>query len=356
MGCQSMAKPVHRGRLRAILAVLCVGLATACGSIYDVGGGKRSGPGEVGATVPMLTTPFWQAYSGYLPEKAAEEHVRTLSTLSADNDAAKLITHMNNLLNQGVHGLVVTPVDSAAVVPGIKAAQRRGVPVVAVDVRPEGGKVAMVVRSNNRGYGVKACREIGKRVRPEAGGTAKVVQIQGDLSSVNGRDRSEAFDDCMRRNHPDIKVLNVPADWDADKASSQLEGLLTSNPDVKGIYMQAGGVYLASTLQVLRRKEMLHPAGQPGHVVVVSNDGISQELQAIRKGYLDATVSQPADSYAQYGMYWVRKAMAGQPIKAGPTDHHSTVVEVAPGMLEDQLPAPVVTRANVDDPSLWGNR
>lgn len=341
---------MRRGRLRAILAATCVALASACGSIYDVGGGQRSGPGEVGATVPMLTTPFWQAYSGYLPPMAAAEHVRTLATLSADNDAAKLITHMNNLLNQGVHGLVVTPVDSAAVVPGIKAAQRRGVPVVAVDVRPEGGKVAMVVRSNNRSYGVKACREIGKRIR-----SGKVVQIQGDLSSVNGRDRSEAFDACMQRYYPHIEVLNVPADWDADKASSQLEGLLTSNPDVRGVYMQAGGVYLASTLQVLRRKEMLHPAGRPGHVVVVSNDGISQELQAIRKGYLDATVSQPADSYARYGMYWVRKAMAGKPIKAGPTDHHSTVVQVAPGMLEDQLPAPVVTKANVDDPSLWGN-
>lgn len=341
--------------LRALLAVCCVALAGGCGTIYDVGGSNRSGPGEVGATVPMLTTPFWQSYSSYLPGKAAQERVETLATLSADNDAAKLITHMNNLLNQGVHGLVVTPVDSAAVVPGIRAAQRRGVPVVAVDVRPEGGKVAMVVRSNNRSYGVKACEELGKRV---GGGqrAAKVVQIQGDLSSVNGRDRSEAFSACMAKRYPKIQVLNVPANWDADAASSQLESLLTSNPDVSGVYMQAGGVYLASTLQVLRRKEMLHPAGQPGHVAVVSNDGISQELQAIRDGYLDATVSQPADSYARYGMYWVRKAMAGEPIRPGPTDHDSTVVEVAPGMLEDQLPAPVVTKANVDDPELWGNQ
>lgn len=90
-------------------------------------------------------------------------------------------------------------------------------------------------------------------------------------------------------------------------------------------------------------------------MVLVSNDGIPQELAAIRAGELDATVSQPADDYAKYGMYWIKKAMAGETFKAGPTDHGSTVVEVRPGILEDQLPAPVVTKDNVDDKALWGN-
>ena len=31
------------------------------------------------------------------------------------------------------------------------------------------------------------------------------------------------------------------------------------------------------------------------------------------------------------------------------------VTEVAPGVLEDQLAAPLVTKENVDDKSLWGN-
>jgi simple sugar transport system substrate-binding protein/ribose transport system substrate-binding protein len=48
--------------------------------------------------------------------------------------------------------------------------------------------------------------------------------------------------------------------------------------------------------------------------------------------------------------------MAGQTFKAGPTDHGSTIVEVSPGVLEDQLSAPLVTKSNVDDKSLWGNQ
>ncbi|MBP2475105.1 simple sugar transport system substrate-binding protein/ribose transport system substrate-binding protein [Crossiella equi] len=332
----------------ATLAIVLAGCGTTNSPGARQGGG---GTGQVGATVPLLTSPFWQAYNNYVPKMAAEGGVQALPTVNANSDPAKLITDMTNLLNQGVKGLVVTPLDSAAVVAGLAQAERKGVPVVAVDVAPESGKVAMVVRADNRAYGVKACEHIGEKVKQ-----GKVVQIQGDLASVNGRDRSEAFRECMTSKFPQVQVLDLPAEWKAEKASSGLESLLTANPDVKGVYMQAGGVYLAPTLQALRRKDLLHPVGDPRHVVAVSNDGIPQEFEAIRKGELDATVSQPADAYAKYGMYWIKKAMAGETFKAGPTDHGSTVVEVRPGILEDQLPAPLVTKDNVEDKALWGNQ
>jgi ribose transport system substrate-binding protein len=223
------------------------------------------------------------------------------------------------------------------------------VPVVAVDVAPTQGKVAMVVRADNRAYGSKACDYIGEHVK-----SGKVVQIMGDLASVNGRDRSEAFRACLKK-YPGLSLLEIPAAWKGDVAATALDSLLTANPDVKAIYMQAGGVYLSPTLQTLRRKQMLFKAGDPKHVVIVSNDGIPQEFDAIRRGEIDATISQPADLYAKYGLFYIKAALAGQTFQPGPTDHGSTIVQRAPGILEDQLPAPLVTKANVDDKSLWGN-
>jgi ribose transport system substrate-binding protein len=223
------------------------------------------------------------------------------------------------------------------------------VQVVAVDVAPTQGKVAMVVRADNHAYGEKACKYIGEHVK-----AGKVVQIEGDLASVNGRDRSEAFRACLK-NFPGLSLLEIPAGWKGDVAASSLDSLLTANPDVKAIYMQAGGVYLAPTLQTLRRKQLLVPAGDPKHIVIVSNDGIPQEFDAIRKGEIDATISQPADLYAKYGLFYMKAALAGQTFKPGPTDHGSTIVQLQPGVLEDQLPAPLVTKSNVDDKNLWGN-
>ncbi|WP_307793187.1 sugar ABC transporter substrate-binding protein [Amycolatopsis sp. MtRt-6] len=343
-----------RTKVIKVAAVAACGLLlAACGSTKDNASAPAAGGGaggKVGATLPLLTSPFWQAYNNYVPKMAQEEGVDVLPTVNADSDPAKLITDIGTFLNQGVKGLVVTPLDSAAIVAGLKQAENKGVPVVAVDVAPEGGKVAMVVRADNKAYGTKACEAIGEKVK-----SGKVVQIMGDLASVNGRDRSEAFRDCMKAKYPGVQVLEIPAEWKADKASSGLDSMLTANPDIKGVYMQAGGVYLAPTLQALKRKNLFFPVGDPKHVVLVSNDGIPQELAAIRAGELDATVSQPADAYAKYGLYWLKKAMAGETFKAGPTDHGSTIVEIRPGILEDQLPAPVITKDNVDDKALWGN-
>ena len=343
-----MRTTVLKAATAAAVLALTVG---ACGSTTDTAGGGDGGTGQIGATVPLLTSPFWQAYNNYVPQMAEAADLDVLPTVNADGDTQKQITDINNLLNQNISGLLVTPLDSAAIVAGLNQAERKGVPVVAVDVAPESGTVAMVVRADNRAYGTKACDHIGEKVQQ-----GKVVQIMGDLASVNGRDRSEAFRECMADKYPNVQVLEVAADWVAEKAASGLEGLLTANPDVKGIYMQAGGVYLAPTLQVLERKNMKFPVGDPRHVVLVSNDGIPQELEAIRAGELDATVSQPADAYAEIGMYWLKKAMAGETFKEGPTDHDSTVVETMPGILEDQLPAPVITAENVDDDTLWGNK
>ncbi|GGV20932.1 ABC transporter substrate-binding protein [Streptomyces filipinensis] len=343
-----------RSRSRIIgAAALAAGaslMLAACGSTKDTASAGSGGTGKVGVVLPLLTSPFWQSYNDYVPKMAKSEGVEVLKTVNSDSDPAQQITDIGNELTQGVRGLVVAPLDSAAVQAGLDQAERKGVPVVAVDVAPDQGKVAMVVRADNVAYGEKACDYLGQHVS-----SGKVVQVMGDLASVNGRDRSAAFRSCVKRKYPKLKVLEIPAKWESDTAAARLDTLLNANPDIKGIYLQAGGVYLAPALQTLKSKNMLKPAGHKGHIAIVSNDGIPQEFDAIRKGQIDATVSQPADAYAKYGLYYIKAAMAGKTFKPGPTGHGSTIVRLPGGILEDQLPAPLVTKANVDDPELWGN-
>jgi simple sugar transport system substrate-binding protein/ribose transport system substrate-binding protein len=159
----------------------------------------------------------------------------------------------------------------------------------------------------------------------------------------------------MTSKFPGIKVFEEPTDWEGAKAQAALETRLSTDPDIKGIYMQAGGVFLDPTLQVLKQRGLIVPPTDPKHIFVVSNDGIPQEFDSIRKGEIDATVSQPADMYAQYGLYWAKQALAGVTPKEGQSDHGSMIVKL-PNGFEDQLPAPLVTKDNVDDKSLWGNK
>jgi ribose transport system substrate-binding protein len=336
--------------------------ATASGtaSTSSAAGSSSAGSGAtVGVDYPRSDTDFWNSYIQYVPKFAGQMGLHLITT-NSQNDVSKLASNVQTLMTRGIKGVVIAPQDTAAVVPTLNQLAAKHIPAVSIDTRPDAGNVFMVVRANNKAYGIKACQFLGTQLH----GKGKVVMLEGDLASINGRDRTDAFNQCMKQSFPGIHVFGEPSKWDAATASSQLAAVLGSNPDIGGVYMESSFA-LAGTLQVLKQHGLLHPAGQPKHVFVVSNDGIPEELKDIGAGLIDATVSQPADLYAKYGLYYVQAAIAGKTFKPGPTDHNSTIIQVRPGLMEDQLAAPLVTRdgatyggissVKYTDTTLWGN-
>ncbi|MDG4864197.1 sugar ABC transporter substrate-binding protein [Streptomyces sp. T-3] len=339
-------------RLRTMMTVACAALMAAtalagCNRESDPG----SGGGKVGIDMPRNDSDFWNSYQDYVRKGVKGGDVDALPLTNSLNDIGKLAANVQTFTDQGAKAVIMAPQDTGAVKETLNLLEEKEIPAVSVDTRPDAGKVYMVVRADNRAYGEKACKFLGEQLK----GKGKVSEFQGDLSSINGRDRSEAFKDCMTENYPDIKVFELATDWKGEVASAKLQSTLAAHPDLNGIYMQAGGVFLEPTLALLERKKLLKPPGTKGHISIISNDGIPQELDAIRAGKIDATVSQPADLYAKYALHWAKKAMAGEKVKAGPTDHESTIIKI-PNGYEDQLPAPLVTKDNVDDPKLWANQ
>jgi ribose transport system substrate-binding protein len=334
------------------LSVLLAGTIVASTLVVATAPSQAADGPKVAVDLTTLSSPFWTAYNRYIVNEAKAQGLDLLQPFNSEFDTSKQITGVQNAITRGAKGIIFSPFESAAAGTILKTAEKAKVAVVAVDVAPTTGPVAIVVRANNVAYGEKACKFIGEHV-PEG----PVVQIMGDQASINGRDRGVGFRDCVKKNYPKLKLLEIPTKaWSGEDAAAGLDTILNSTPDLKAIYMHAGGVFLAPTLQTLKRKGMLKTVGQPGHIVIVSNDGIPQEFDAIRKGEADATVSQPADLYAKYGMQYLKQAIGGKTFAAGATDHDSKIVEVAPGVLEDQLAAPLVTKENVDDKAFWGNQ
>ncbi|MEV0425574.1 sugar ABC transporter substrate-binding protein [Micromonospora sp. NPDC050495] len=348
----------RRTAAAAALVMSAALLLTACGGDNSSTGGG-GGAAIVGVDYPRSDTDFWNSYIKYVPQSGQELGLE-LKTTNSQNDVAKLASNVQTLISQGVKGIAMAPQDTAAIAPTLQSLASKKIPVVTVDTRPDQGDVFMVVRADNRAYGEKACHFLGTKLK----GTGMVVMLQGDLASINGRDRTEAFNECMKQNYPGITVFGEATNWDGALASQKLQIRLTEHPDIKGVYMQSSFA-LAGTLQLLKQRNRLTPPDDPKHIFVVSNDGIPKELQDITAGNIDATVSQPADLYAKYALYYLKAAIDGKTFQAGPTDHDSKIVQVRPGLLEDQLSAPLVTldggtyggvaSLKPDDKSLWGN-
>ncbi|MEU3888715.1 sugar ABC transporter substrate-binding protein [Streptomyces sp. NPDC029041] len=350
-------------RLRSVLcstaaALSSLALLSACGGGSTTAASSGDKP-LVGVDYPRSDTDFWNSYIKYTPQFAKELGL-DLKTTNSQNDVAKLTANAQTFMSQGVKGVAMAPQDTAAIAPTLAQMEAKKIPVVTVDTRPDSGKVYMVVRADNRAYGEKACQFLGTKL----GGKGKVVMLQGGLDSINGRDRTEAFNECMKKNYPAIKVFGEATNWDGAIAAQKLQTDLTAHPDIKGVYMQSSFA-LSGTLQVLKQRGLLVDPKNKKHVFVVSNDGIPEELKSIAAGKIDATVSQPADLYAKYALYYLKAAIDGKKFKPGKTDHDSTIIQVRPGLLEDQLSAPLVTAdggtyggvpsVKSDDKALWGN-
>ncbi len=314
----------------------------------------------IGIDQPRNDSDFWTAFSNYVPQKAKELNVKLFRT-SSNNDAQKMIANTQQMIQSKVDAIVLAPQDTAAAKSALTQAKRKGIKVVTVDTRPDAGDVYMVVRADNKAYGRNACIVIGEKNN----GKGRVVEFQGALNSINGRDRSEAFAKCMKENYPNMELIEIPTNWMAQPAIAGLQTAL-ANGKVNGIYMQAGGVYLRPTLAFLKQKKLLKKAGEKDHIVIVSNDGIKSELDAIKRGDIDATVSQPADLYAKWALYYAKAAAEGKTFKAGKTDHNSTIMAPRKGLLEDQISAPVVSidgkdigtlkTVSASSKDLWGNK
>jgi ribose transport system substrate-binding protein len=332
----------------ALAAASCL-LVSACSSGGSGTSGGSKGSGQVGYAESFLTDPFQVQLVKQLGDQATAQKVDLLPAVNANNDPAKQNTDVQTLIGRGVKGLIVVPVDGKAISPVIESANAKKIPVVTVDEGADKGAIAMIVRADNVGMGKSACEYLGKQLN----GTGAVLNLQGDLSSVNGRDRNTGFTSCMSAEFPKIQVISKPMNWKAVQCATQTQTVV-STAKVDALFMASESVCLASVQKVLSTQGKLTKAGAPGHIITAAIDGTPAALAAIRQGTLDAVVSQPLNLYAQYAISYIQQAMAGKTFQPGSDGHGGTIVKSGES-LQDLLPSPTVTKDNVDDKTLWGN-
>ena len=329
-------------RLRALVVLAVMMVLAACG-----GGGTSSGtsgPPKIGVVLTYNLPGFWGNYLSYEKTYESQENVTLVGPLVANveakgNEAAQQINDVRSLISQGVKALIINPADSAAIAPALDYAKSKGIPVVTVDVAPSQGNVYMIVRADNTAYGSKSCEFIAQH----ASGAGTIAMVEGDLTSLNARDRADGCTSVIKSKYPNLTVKAYETkDWGTDPAVQNATTALTAISDLKGIYVH-WSVPEDGIIAAEKSKGKWADVGAAGHIPLVGNDGSPHECDLIRSKTLDATIDQPADKYAYYAIYYAKQAIAGTKYTEGQsTDHGSKIVNVA-GNQEDALAAPLVT-------------
>jgi ribose transport system substrate-binding protein len=346
-----------KGRRRA-LSIGAAGLAAAalavggCGSGDDGGGG--SGDKTLGVSLPYVTNDFFVALNEITRQEAKGDGWNVLETTDAKQKVDQQVTDVNNLISRGITGLALNPGDSSGIVPALNAAEKADVPVVLMDVGATGGKAYMTVTTDNRKAGEQACKQTAKLLKEAGKESGTVLELQGDLASDVGRARTEGFDECMKQEAPNIKIVAKPTKWQGAAAADATQTVLAQQ-DIDAIYMQSDCGMQAPVQAAMRQAGKLVPAGEDGHIVLGAIDGCPPSLKAIEDGTLDFTVEQPIVGYAKRVTKYLSEAIDGVKQKVGPDGDGGRIVEAPTGLM-NIVPATLVTKENAADPERWGGQ
>src|ERR1700731_3852317 len=237
-------------------------------------------------------------------------HIKVLGPLLSTASASLQNQQIENLVNEGAKAIIVNPETATSLGPAITYAAAHNVQLISVDTIVGGGHVYVVVRGSNTLYGQGACAYIASRVK-----SGDVLDLEGDLTSSNGADRTNAFDSCMAANDPGVKVLKDPTVWtDATAVTDAQNAINAYGSQLKAIYSQWSSPD-TGIIPLLKSKGLGPGTANP--VILISDDGVPFEMCDIANGSVTASQSQPADLYAKYALTYAVDAAKGVRHAAG---------------------------------------
>lgn len=307
----------RRGAFKFAGAALAV--AVVVGGVSYFNSGSSGGKTKVGMSLSTLNNPFFVQMKDGAQAEAKKAGI-DLTVTDAQNDASQQANQLQNFTSSGVSSIIVNPVDSDAVGPGVRSANKADIPVIAADRGVNKADAATLVASDNVAGGKLAADALADKL----GGKGSIVILQGTAGTSASRERGAGFTEGLKA-YPDIKVVaEQPADFDRTKGLDVMTNLVQSHPGITGVFAENDEMALGAV------KALGSKAGKS--VSVVGFDGTPDGLKAVEAGTLYASVAQQPSELGRIAVQNAVKAAKGDTVE-------KTV----------KVPVKVVTRENVAD-------
>jgi ribose transport system substrate-binding protein len=272
--------------MRRTLLAMCVLLVLGQGC-----GKKEATPGKpVVAVIPKGTThEFWKSiHAGAL--KAGEEQgidIIWKGPLKEDDREAQ-ISVVEDFISRKVAGIVLAPLDDAALRAPVAGAMQAGIPVVIIDSDLQGNDYISFVATDNYLGGQLA----GKRMIELLGGKGRVVMLRYQEGSASTSKREAGFLDAVSA-APGITLVNASQFGGAttETAYKASENLLAPLRAAGG-KLSIDGIFTPNESTTFGMLRALQDAGLAGSVIFLGFDSSPKLIEALEKGELKGLVLQ----------------------------------------------------------------
>jgi ribose transport system substrate-binding protein len=264
------------------------------------GGAPASGTPVIGLALSTQNNPFFVELKDGA-QKAAKDAGVQLVVVDAQDDPARQISSVEDLIQKRVSVILLNPTDSSALAGAVQSAQRANIPVITLDRGVDGAEVASHIASDNIAGGKMAADFLAKQLN----GKGNIIELQGVAGTSAARERGKGFDDQIATTGMKV-VAQQPANFDRAQGLSVSENLLQGNTDVQAIFAQNDEMALGA-VQAL--------AGKNKKILVVGFDGTPDGKKAVQSGAMAATVAQQPEEIGKLGVETAKKLIDKQPVE-----------------------------------------
>ena len=262
-------------------------------------GGGAAGTPVIGLALSTQNNPYFVELKDGA-QKAAKDAGVQLVVVDAQDDPARQISSVEDLIQKRVSVILLNPTDSSALAGAVQSAQRANIPVITLDRGVDGAEVASHIASDNIAGGKMAADFLARQLN----GKGNVIELQGVAGTSAARERGKGFDDAIAGTGLKI-VAQQPANFDRAQGLSVSENLLQGNTDVQAIFAQNDEMALGA-VQAL--------AGKDKKILVVGFDGTPDGKAAVQNGTMAATVAQQPEEIGKLGVETAKKLIDKQPV------------------------------------------
>jgi ribose transport system substrate-binding protein len=267
-------------------ALICL-MVSACGKQGKVQEADKNSEAEQIeiALIPKGTTHiFWNSVHAGAAKAAKELGVQIYwqGPLKEDDRQVQIQT-IQNFISRGVDAIALAPLDSRALIPSVKTAKSRNIPVVIFDSDLASDDYESFVATDNREGGRLSAR----RLIEVLDGKGKVILLRYLEGSASNTHREEGFLEEMKKSGKGIEVIsdNQYAGVTIEKAFQASQNLLNRFPDVNGIFCPNESV----TQGMLRA---LQTANKAGKVKLIGFDANESFITALEKDHIHGLALQ----------------------------------------------------------------
>ncbi|WP_460969290.1 hybrid sensor histidine kinase/response regulator transcription factor [Spirosoma migulaei] len=238
----------------------------------------------------------------------------------AGGQSDKQVEQIQELINQHVDLLIVSPNAARPITPIVEKAYQQGIPVIILDRRTDSDQYMAYVGADN----VEVGRTAGAYANTLLNGVGNVIEIGESPGSSADIDRHRGFVEAISR-HPGIRLVKkLEGDWDKQSFAGELTQLLKSQPTIQLIFAQ-------NDRTALKAHAICQHLGLEQRVKIIGVDGLpgkNEGIDLVERGILKATVLYPTG-----GKEAIRTALA--------------ILQKQPFKRENRLPTTLIDSSNV---------